>query len=217
MDDTLIEPRDPAQASQPDPTAPPAPEAEPSGLPQPLLEIPAMQAIMAGSPPAVSANIEKFSKDPAAKLIVENKDALMGAGVGFYKSLSGELGVIFNQLKIHPEDLQAADKMGKLPTIAPSFDSVNHEVSKSGLKNPVLRPANVGAPAQPTLKAPPQSAQMVSPAPAPQPAPQVKQATAALQKQILGLRAKNTQPGAPTSGAAPGAGRLLNSILKPAV
>ncbi len=177
-----------------------------------------MQAIMAGAPPAVSANIATFSKDPAAKLIVENKDPLMQAGIGFYKSLSGDLGVIFNQMRIHPEDLQAADKQGKLSTIAPSWDSVNHAVSKSGINNPVLKP--IGMPtgaAAPSLKAAPGIQQAVPPTPAPQPAPQVRQATASLQKQILGLRAKNTQPGSPTSGPAPGQGRLLNSILKPAV
>lgn len=215
----LIEPR--AEAPQPqEPTVDPSqqPAGEPSGISEPLLQVPALQGIMAGTPPALSVNIKAFEKNPVAELIVKNKDPLMQAGMGFYQSMSGDLGVIYNSLHIHPEDLQAADKAGKLTAIAPPFDSVNAEISKSGLGNPALRPTNVPkAPRGPVLKAPPQSGQMVSPEPAPQPAPAVRQATAALQKSVLGVRAKNLQAGGPTSGPAPGAGRLLNSILRPAV
>lgn len=225
----LIEPRaqvpspdQPVISPEPISASPPAPdegqgEKTPT-LPEPLLKVPAIQAVMAGAPPALSANIKQFAKNPAAKLISANKDLLMQAGMGFYKSLSGDLGVIFNQLHIHPEDLQAADKLGKLTTVAPPFDSVNHAIAKSGLENPVLKPVQVPtSPKPPTLKAPPSFGQVPSPVPAPQPATPVRQATAALQKQILGARAKNASVGSPTSGPAPGAGRLLNDILKPVV
>lgn len=214
----------PDSQSPPAPAAPTAPgegEGEtPPQLPDNLIHIPAVQAIMAGSPPALSANIKQFSKNPAAELIAKNKDLLMQAGMGFYKSMSGDLGVIFNEFHIHPQDLQAADRAGKLTLLAPPFDSVNHAVSKSGLKNPVLRPLKVPTvPQPPSIKSPPQIAQ-TAPPPSPvmpQPAAPVRQATAALQKQILGARAKNAAVGSPTSGAAPGAGRLLNDILKPVV
>ena len=220
MADPLIEPQPAAGAPQDEtPTVDPSQPAQAAPeLPDALLKVPAMQALMAGSPPALSATIKSFEKKPEAKLIASNKDLLKQAGMGFYTSLSGETGVIFNGLHIHPEDLLAADKMGKLSTIAPPFDSVDHAVSKSGLQNPALRPSRVpNAPANPRLKAPPTIANTVSPEPAPQPAPQVKQATAGLQKAILGQRAKNAAVGAPTTGPAPGAGRILNNILKPVV
>jgi hypothetical protein len=224
MAESIIEPRTAAGEPQDqnpavDPTqeAPAAPEQD-SGLPDSLLKVPAMQALMAGSPPALSSSIKSFEKNPVAKLIAENKNPLMQAGIGFYKSLNGDTGVIFNGLHIHPEDLQAADKMGKLTTIAPPFDSVDHAVSKSGLGNPVLKPKNVPqGPASPRLKAPPTIANTVPPGPAPQPAPAVKQATAGIQKAVLNQRGKNSAVGAPTTGPAPGAGRILNSILKPVV
>ena len=50
----------------------------------------------------------------------------------FYRSLSGQRGVMFNAMRIHPQDIQAADKAGKLlSSVAPDFDLVNHEVGKS--------------------------------------------------------------------------------------
>src|SRR6185295_18520516 len=121
MEMPIIEPRDaaaPVPAVDPNAAPEPAPATE-GPLPEPLLKIPALQAVMAGAPPAVSTNIEAFKNNPAFKPISDSKDVLQQAGVNFYRSLSGDIGVIFNQLKIHLEDLQAADKMGKLTTIAP--------------------------------------------------------------------------------------------------
>lgn len=152
---------------------------------------------------------------PVAKAIAQNADSLMKAGVGFYSSLSGDLGVIFNQFYVHPEDLKNADKAGKLQQLAPPFDSVNHEISKSGKDNPVLSAQGVpNGPKAPSIMAPPQSAASEPLAPA---GPTVAPASTAIQKQIMGARAKNVAPGTPTSGPAPGGGRILNQILRPVV
>jgi len=245
----MIQPKQiapPAPNPMPDPAAPPSappgiadpnaanPNANPDAagkppavLPDKLLHLPAMQALMAGNPPAVSVNIKTFEKNPAAKLISSNKDLLLQAGMGFYRSLSGSIGVIFNQMHIHPADLQAADRAGKLGLIAPSFDVVDHAVHKSGVTNPVLNQHHVPNGFKPAmLPQPPQIADETPPGmapgatgnpPAPMAAPSVKPPAASIQRKIMGQRVKNLSPGAPTSGSQPGAGRLMNQIMQPVV
>lgn len=219
MADALVEPRAgaevPAQvepsAPAPQAAAPAAPQAK-AGIPDEILQIPAMQALFSGAPPAVSAPIKEFMATPIAKTISQNADSLMKAGIGFYSSLSGDLGVIFNQFYIHPEDLKNADKAGKLLQLAPPFDSVDHEIAKSGKNNPVLSAQGVpNGPKAPSPMAPPQSAASV-----PQ-TPTVAPASNGIQKQIMGVRAKNVAQQPPTGGPAPGGGQILNQILRPVV
>lgn len=184
-----------------------APKADASAgkLPDELIQLPAFQALFSGQPPALSGSLKELEKRPEAKLVASNKEALLRSGIGFYRSLGGDLGVLFNQLYIHPSELQAADKAGKLQEIAPPIDTVAQGISKSGKDNPVLAhsgklPAGFkGAP----VSTPPQSSSGGAPLPA------------SAQKKVTGARITNLQPGAPTSGPAPGAGRLLNEILKP--
>ncbi len=210
--------------------APPSPEVEPQEQPQApqlsdkLLKLPAIQALFAGAPPALSAPVKEFTvgKRDEAKLIKENLPALQEAGMGFYQSINKHLGVIFNQLHVHLADLQAADKAGKLTQLAPDFDHINHAVSKSGTQNPVLHVRGVpGGFKSPTPQAPPQMApgapgQAEGPSMAP-PVSAGPPAPASVQRKLNNARLTNLQPGAPTSGPSPGAGRLLNAILKPVV
>jgi len=205
----------PAPAAAPavepmDNATPPAPAVEPTGgqeggLPDEVLQIPAFQGLMTGQPPALSAAIQDFNKRPEGQLIAQNKDTLMQAGIGFYRALDGKTGVIFNHLYLKPEDLQAADKAGQLASIAPPFDDVNQAVLASGMDNPVLNAGPVpGGPAE-VAPSPPQSGSPIPPSgglPAP------------AQSRLTTARLKNLQPGSPSSGARPGAGRLLTSILK---
>lgn len=190
----------------PTPTAPPQDEAPDADLPEELIKIPAVQAVVAGSPPAVSMRIKGSENRDEVKLLSENKDALMSTGMGFYRSMSGEIGVMFNGMRIHPEDLKAADKAGKLLQVAPDFDTVNHEVSKSGTAHPILNAAPPTGFAPPTAAAPPQSASGALPLSPPPPA--------SVARKLAAARVLNTAPGAPTTGPSPGAGRLLNSVLK---
>jgi hypothetical protein len=227
-DTSMIQPADDA--------APPSPQVQPANAPAPpagpklsekLLKMPAMQALFAGAPPALSAPTKDFtqSKRDEAKIIKDNLPALQQVGMGFYKSLSGHLGVIYNMLHVHLQDLQAADKAGKLTVLAPDFDSITHAVSKSGARNPVLAVRGVPkgfktpTPQAPPLAAPvPPGASGPAPAPmSPPPAPQVRPAPAGVQRKLANARVANLQPGAPTSGASPGAGRLLNAIMKPVI
>jgi hypothetical protein len=196
--------------------APPAaiPDETPTKtLPPALLKIHAMQALIAGNPAAVSAPLKDFGNREEAKIIRKHKDALTDAGFGFYRSLSGDLGVLFNSLHIHPQDLIAADKAGKLQQIAPSWDVVSHAVSKAGIHHPALKATGVpNGLATPTLQAPPQATAAMGSGESPVPA-----APSSVQRKAMAARIGNIQPGAPTSGPFPGAGRILNQIYKPVV
>jgi len=120
--------------------------------------------------------------------------------MGLYRSLGGDLGVIFNQLKLNGEQLKAADQAGKLLEVAPPFDVVNQQVAGSGEGNPVLS-------AQPPTGAagntPAAANQMKSAVRSPAPMP------ASSQKSLTNARLKNLGPSKPT-----GQGQLLQSILK---
>lgn len=193
MAESLIEPKSPAE--------PAAPQGS-SDLPDELLQLPAVQGLFSGAPPAFSTPIAEFAKRPEAKLIEDNKDALQRAGVGLYRSLAGDLGVLFNQLYIAGNDLVEADKAGRLLEVAPPFDQVSQSISQSGESNPVLNAAVPGGA---------KTAGVSTPAPTPSPSP------ASVQNKLTTARLKNIPQGSPTSGPAPGAGRILNSILKPVV
>jgi hypothetical protein len=187
-----------------------APEAAPEApqLPDELLQIPALQGLLTGAPPAVSMKIKDFNKTEGAKLIKEHKDELLNSGIQFYRSLSGDTGVMFNALYINGEDIKAADKAGKLPEVAPPVDTVNAQISKMGMnEHPTLNfKGSPGGLAGPGAPLPPQSAN--SPMPMPTGSPGVN-------RDRLMAQIANIKPGAPTTGPKPGAGRLLNSILKP--
>ena len=154
-------------------------------------------------------NIQDAQKREEVQLIAQNKDSLQSAGFAFYRSLSGELGVLFNQMKISGEDIKAADKAGKLRLVAPDFDLVNHQVAKSGANHPAFGATASTGLAQPASSAPPQAASGSMPLAPPAPA--------SVQRRYAQQRVMNLRPGSPTSGPAPGAGRLLNQVLKQAV
>jgi hypothetical protein len=208
----MVQPNDAAApAPEVTPIAPPAEGAAPAAgaaqqMPEELLKIPAMQGLMTGNPGAISDNIKDFEKrGDNAEILAKNKDWLSRAGFGFYRSLDGETGVVFNALYVHPEELKAADAAGKLKQVAPDFDTTNHKISKSGKAHPALSagPVPTGLKGAPI----PQPPQMASAPVAPPPA--------SVQNQLTTARVNNLQPGSPTSGAVPGAGRLLNQVLKP--
>jgi len=194
MAENLVEPKTPAP--------PTGTQSHGGDFPDELLQLPAIQGLFAGAPPAFSTAIAAFEKRPEAKLIADNKDALQRAGVGLYRSLAGDLGVLFNQLHIAGNDLMEADKQGRLLEVAPPFDDVTAQISQSGESNPVLSATTPGAP---------KTARIPTPGPSPPPAP------ASVQNKLSTARIKNVGQGAPTSGPAPGAGRILNSIMKPIV
>lgn len=176
-------------------------------LPDELLKLPFMQGVLSGSPGAVSAILSQFDKSEPAKIVIANREPLMRAGVNFYRSLSGDKGVIFNSLHVSGEDLKAADAAGQLESVAPPLEEVNAAIAKSGGANPVL---NAQVPEGAKLGSGTAPAAPIEMAPIPPPA-------AAVQKSYATKRANNLQLGAPASGPVPGQGRLLSTILKPVV
>lgn len=212
----LVEPQDSsaaaAVAAPVEPVTPePTPATENAGaaaLPPELIQLPAVQALLAGQPPALSADIASFANRPEGQLVAQNRDKLMKAGMGFYKSLGGDMGVLFNQFFIHPDEIKAADKAGNLLQIAPSFDDVNLQVGKSGQNNPILqegeRPTGFR---QATIA---QSGATEAPA-------QAQASVPPASSRIIGAKNRNMAAGSPTSGPKPGAGRLLNQIMKPVI
>lgn len=133
----------------------------------------------------------------------------MKAGIAFYKSLSGQLGMIFNALKIHPDTLKQADKAGTLTEVAPPFEAVNQALASNPEGHPILGmdPNAELAPPQPPGMTPPQSGSGALVPPAPQ---------GTIEK-LQRERIKSTMPEGPTTGMRPGAGRVLNQLMKPTI
>lgn len=207
MPDDLIQPKDGAAAPAPAAETPaPAPDesGQASKLPDDLLKLPTIQALMAGSPAAASGSIEEFAKRPEGKIIASNKGPLMSAGFGFYKSLDGSTGVVFNGLYIHGDQIKQADQAGKLQEIAPPFDHIGSAVATSGSAHPAL--AHDGNVPQEMAVAPVQAVPQMASAPQP---------PASVENKLTTARLKNVAAGSPTSGGKPGGGRLINSIMRP--
>ena len=218
MPEPVVEPNDPNAQQPPPPAVQPSQNAQgapgqaeqPGGLPPALLKIPALQALVAGTPPALSMKLKGNEDRDEVQLVKKHAEPLQQAGMGFYKSLYGEYGVMYNALRIHPVDLQAADKQGKLLLVAPDFDAVDHAVAKAGLDHPALHaspPPRAPAMPQSAQAGPPQMASGKFSPPVP----------ASVARRLIQQRIQNLQPSAPTGGPAPGAGPLTNAIMKPVV
>jgi hypothetical protein len=188
---------------QPAAPAPAAPvEQPPVGD---AFQIPAVGALLAGSPPAVSMDIKAMSGTPESRSIAKALPELMQAGLGLYKAKDGKTGVLFNQTRLHPQAVKAADKAGKLSEIAPSFEQVTAKLAELGPEgHPALTaepPTGIAPPPGPESPTPPQLATgMVPPAP--------------VSKTMRSARVNAVQPGSPTSGPKPGAGRVINTLQK---
>ena len=202
-------PPDQTTANQPAPPAPPGAQPEaaaPEPLPPALLKVPAFQALVAGSPAALSMKLKGSEDRDEVKMVTKNAQVLQQAGMGFYQSLNKEFGVMFNALRIHPDDLLAADKAGQLLKIAPDFDMVNHAVSKMGKDHPALHasppPAAYAAPVSANSAPQMASGKFMPPI------------AAAVARKLLQSRIQNMTPSAPTGGPLPAAGQIANQIAK---
>src|SRR5690349_14744415 len=72
-------------------------EQQAAALPHEILKMPTFMALLSVAPPALSARIGKgHENNPSFGVIKKHKDLLQRAGFGFYKSLSGDFGVIYN-------------------------------------------------------------------------------------------------------------------------
>lgn len=191
-------PTEPTEPSAGEPRLEMHPAALLETLPSELLDNPLIFQVAKGSPAAVSAPDK--SKDPAVLAVVKHAQPLVAAGFGIYHSIDKKTDVLFNTQAMHPGDLQEADQQGRLLEVAPPFDSVKTNSPATSAGNV---PGGAGA------SAPIAGAQLppATPPPMSQPAPSV-------QNKLAQSRVKNLTPMGPTGGPAPGAGNILNSILK---
>lgn len=162
-----------------------------SEIPDEVLQIPLIGGLLEGKPAAIYdlAN----SKIPPIEAIPKNAKALNEAGINFYKSKDGALSVMFNTQFISQKEIEKADKDGKLTEIAEPLASV------MAAYDSVLG----------TAAAPEGSAPSSSPAP--------QSPNTPINKRLTTARLQNLSPGEPTSGPAPGGGRVFNNVLKRAV
>jgi len=128
---------------------PAAPEAAPAApqLPSPFSDV------LAGTVPAVSlAPIHGRKTDPAQEFVVQNMDELAQAGIDYHE-LPDHHSVLFNPAKISSEQLDSADKAGKLFDVAPlvtklgASTGANADLAPAGASpaQPVSGPALAGA------------------------------------------------------------------------
>lgn len=182
-------------AAEPAPTTPTPAEQAPEGkstIPDDVLAIPAMRALLQGTPPALSAPVGDTS--PEAKAIEAAGQQLMEAGFGFYASKDGKKNVIFNIMQIEPTAIKLADQKGELDTIAPPLAELNQALMSGGKGE---TPASAAPPVEGAT------------APMPSGAPTAPPLTRA--------RIANATVGGPTDGPTPGQGRILSNILKTSV
>lgn len=168
------------------------------GLPDELLkEVPALNLLLQGAPPATYA--PKDAEYPELKTVEKSVKELGAAGFGVYATQDGANVVLFNGLLVTPDEIKAADENGTLDQIAAPYDALQGEFN-GGDGEAGGAPASADVPGLPAGVAVPgpSGGQPASP-------------------KVQAARAKNTQPGSPTSGPLPGQGRILNSIVKPVV
>jgi len=201
-----------AEAASPSPidpqAVPPAEEAEPtekSALPEEVLKIPAMNALLQGSPPATYGPLK--SKMPEIETLSKHAQDLKTAGFAAFESesMTGNF-VLFNGLAIKPDEVMQADKAGSLDSVAVPFEALVK--SFDAAKKDAAAPAEDGAP--PSQAAPGEAITPVA-------ASSVPPLPASAQRRTMSARVANLVPGSPTSGPAPGRGRVLNAISKPVV
>lgn len=194
----------------PEGTVKPKPAAEPKAdtkdtgggeLPDELLEkVPALGLLVEGAPPATYAPVD--AEYPELKVVEKHLKDLGKAGFGVYGTQDGANVVFFNGLLVTPEQVAQADANGQLDSIAAPYESLRAEFEGGAGES--------GGPAQASPAVPGLPAGVSVPgASGGQPA--------SAQKATANARSKAIQPGAPTSGPAPGAGRILNNIVKPVI
>lgn len=166
-----------------------APAEDTSGIPEAVLEIPLMKGMLEGAPSAVFAPVG--SKSPEIATVLKHGEALNKAGFGFFRDEKNKLDVFFNTRYTSPDLVRAAAKKNKIPEIAsPLLETIAQFNGAVGI------PATAGG-VTASAGGMPSSVPVDSP--------------------LNTARLNNLEPGAPTSGPQPGAGRVLNNLLKPTI
>lgn len=173
------------------PAAPVEGDSDGDGIPDAVLQLPFMAALLAGKPAATY--VENDAPPPEAEIIVQNADALADAGFRIFQSKSKPVTVFYNAAVLSPEEVASADEAGTLDQVAVPFVELQEAFAgiRGGGAAPEAAPATAGA-AQPVQSAP-------------------------IDDKVTNARVKNLSAGTPTSGPTPGQGRIQSSILKPVI
>lgn len=175
-----------------DQLAAPAPAA--LEIPDNVLKIPAMAALLKGSLTAISALRGGASaKDPDLQAVMQAAPALADAGFSFYRGKTRD--VISNSLKVDPQVIEKADQADLLDDVAAPWEQLK-AIDLSGAKQP-----------KPVVAAPVVAAPVVAP---------VVESTGANTAATL-AGAQNLQPKPPADQVRPGAGTVANLLVKRAV
>jgi len=200
----------------------------PFQLPAPLDKHPVLKKIQLGAPPFFRVAPGEYYK--SLEPIEEGVPDLLTHGLEIYGAKNGDY-VLTNPAFAGEDELRAVDESGKLPEVVPTYAQVSGETPtkmdeaaakrrlatqekvKRKMAELQTRSPKGDRPAIMADLAKAPVAKLGAPAPVPaMAAPSGGGSNGSLQKS----RAKNLQPGSPSSGAVPGGGRVLNGLLKQA-
>lgn len=156
-------------------------------LPPEVENLPVVQAVALGQPPAIFATAE--DKSPSIAVLAKAAPALPKAGLALFSNK--KIGVLYNPQIVSTQEIAKAVRDGTIDTIAvpiDMFEGAVAEIQGGGEQTALAAPSASGVPA---------------------PSPKAGQ-------KITTARLKNLQPTTPTGGPKPGMG-LLNDLLKPAI
>lgn len=172
--------------------ASPAPETTDTDLGT-LAELPPVRALLEGNPGAIYA--PEGINTPLTQTIGQNFKKMGELGLALYRS-PNKVMVMFNPNVVDPDDLRAADKAGKLDTVAKPLAAFEGEQAPVAGSAAPAAPSPVGAPVAPINEG----------------------LTPRAQSKLAGerLSALKDNP-APSKRPVPGAGRILNGLIERAV
>lgn len=161
---------------------------EASGVPEKILAMPIFKAILEGAPAALWT--PTGDKSPEAVEAVKAGKDLNRIGLFFYRDDPTKTDVLYNAQFISPELIKTAAKKGKLREVASNLAETVAAINGTG--------------------AAPEAGDGASPAAGmPSPVP--------VDSALNTARVNSLQPGGPTSGNFPGAGRVLNGLTQSAI
>jgi len=196
--------------------ATPAPSSIPDAgkleIPDALKSNKAFKDVLTGAIPGVVVAAGQYY--PSAGPAVKHMEDVLKLGLDFYFAYDNSTA-LFNPAKITEQELQAADKAGKLNQVLPDYGVLTGEKPEAPPANGAANGAPAGSPSAPTLGA-------EAPAPTNQPGAAALNASVPppdpkILSQLNMARIKNVTPGSPSSGPVPGSGRVLTGLLKPAI
>lgn len=172
--------------------------------PDEAAQIPPVKQIVEGEIPGVYVNASE-KDDPLWSFLKINLPVIGKLGLGVYKSADSSKVALFNPETV--PDIKSLDAQGQLDSqLVPFSQFAGQKVDLGALRG------------QPKTEATGSTTDLgVQPAASPTPAQPIPSTPPATGKKLATTRLANLTPDQPTEGPRPGAGRLINGLLKRAV